>query len=125
MNTMTDTLTFDWSDFITQHHIEWQDWRWHMRNAAKKAEDFVSWGVMSTQEARKAQSCMQRYQTFVTPYYLSLIDVQDELCPIALQALPKQEEMTHLPLEDKDPIGDKAHRVTPNAWTGSQKQSRP
>jgi lysine 2,3-aminomutase len=113
MNTITDTLTFDWPHFIAQHHMEWQDWRWHMRHAAKKAEDFVSWGIMSATEAQKAQSCMQRYQTFVTPYYLSLINVDDKQCPIALQALPKQEELSHLPLEDKDPIGDQAHRVTP------------
>ena len=55
----------------------------------------------------------RKYAVAVSPHLLSLIDPDDANDPIARQFLPSLEELTVLPQERADPIGDAAHSPVP------------
>ncbi|MBW8837493.1 MAG: radical SAM protein, partial [Burkholderia sp.] len=55
----------------------------------------------------------RRYAVAVSPHLLSLLDPADPSDPIARQFLPSLEELTVLPDERADPIGDAAHSPVP------------
>jgi lysine 2,3-aminomutase len=55
----------------------------------------------------------RRYAVAVSPTLLSLIDPADPADPIARQFLPSLEELTALPQELADPIGEDAHALAP------------
>jgi lysine 2,3-aminomutase len=55
------------------------------------------------------QDVARRYAVAVSPHLLALVDPADPHDPIARQFLPSLEELTSLPEERADPIGDAAH----------------
>ena len=55
----------------------------------------------------------RRYAVAVSPHLLSLVDPADPNDPIARQFLPSLDELTLLPEEVADPIGDAAHSPVP------------
>ncbi len=55
----------------------------------------------------------RRYAVAVSPTLLALVDPADPNDPIARQFLPSLEELTTLPQERVDPIGDHAHSPVP------------
>jgi len=55
----------------------------------------------------------ERYAVAVTPAMATLIDASDPLDPIAAQFVPTTAELTILPEERADPIGDDAHSPVP------------
>jgi len=55
----------------------------------------------------------RRYAVAVSPHLLSLVDPADPNDPIARQFLPSLGELTLLPEEMADPIGDAAHSPVP------------
>jgi lysine 2,3-aminomutase len=55
----------------------------------------------------------RRYAVCVSPHLLSLVDPANPNDPIARQFLPSLEELTILPEERADPIGDAAHSPVP------------
>lgn len=89
-----------------------EDWRAHLKEAARSARDLTHFGVYTPQEASEHEEVSARYETLISPYYLSLIDPRDPRCPIRLQAIPQGAELAHLPEEETDPIGDQRHAVS-------------
>jgi len=55
----------------------------------------------------------ERYAVAVTPAMAKLIDPSDPLDPISAQFVPSTAELTTLPEERADPIGDDAHSPVP------------
>jgi lysine 2,3-aminomutase len=55
----------------------------------------------------------RRYAVAVSPHLLALVDPADPHDPIARQFLPSLEELTVLPQERADPIGDAAYSPVP------------
>ncbi len=100
---------------------QWNDWRWQLKNAARSVEDLKTWGFVDrlasqdllTPQALFNQKLTERYKTLITPYYLSLIDQNDPLCPIKKQAIPHLDELLETQGELTDPIGDQAHSPHP------------
>lgn len=50
----------------------------------------------------------------ITPYYLSLCDVDDPRCPIRLQCVPRADEAVEVKGDLRDPLGEEAHEVAPH-----------
>ncbi|MCB9598479.1 MAG: KamA family radical SAM protein [Sandaracinaceae bacterium] len=50
----------------------------------------------------------------ITPYYASLVDPDDERCPIRLQCVPRAEEAVEVEGDLADPLGEVAHEVAPD-----------
>ena len=70
-------------------------------------------GLIKPADQQKLEPVVARYAVGVTPAMAELIDKADPNDPIALQFLPRAEELITTPDEISDPIGDNAHSPVP------------
>jgi lysine 2,3-aminomutase len=75
----------------------------------KSPEDFVTAGLVPAERLASLAEVAARYAVAVTPAMSALIDSADPDDPIARQFVPSAAELTILPEERADPIGDHAH----------------
>ena len=73
------------------------------------AAELVEAGLVPEARRAGAAAVAERYAVAVTPALVPLIDRADPLDPIARQFVPDAAELTTLPEERADPIGDLAH----------------
>lgn len=91
---------------------DWQSWRWHMSHSIRSATELRRWIHVTDAEEEAIARCAGIYRWSITPYYASLMDPQDPLCPIRLQCVPNSAELDHSPGADVDPVGDRVYRKT-------------
>ena len=100
---------------------DWTDWKWHVRHAVRTVDDFERvLGIEFPERQKKLyERTLRKFPMSVTPYYLSLIDVDDYANdPVFLQSFPSHEElkigrhdMTDPLHEDEDsPVPGITHR---------------
>lgn len=70
-------------------------------------------GLIPAERVHEADSVARRYAVAVTPQVARLIDPGAAHDPIARQYLPDPRELTRMPEERDDPIGDDAHSPLP------------
>lgn len=84
---------------------QWNDWHWQLKNRIKDVETLKQYIHLSLREVRAIAKVSKVYRWAISPYYLSLIDPENEFDPIKLMAVPSV-----LELEDKahdlDPMGE-------------------
>ncbi len=90
----------------------WSDWRWHMANRIRTAEQLSEWVEVAEDERAAIESCVGRFKFEVTPYYASLMDRYDPNCPIRRQAVPSTQEFKDFFGSEDDPVGDRFYRKT-------------
>jgi lysine 2,3-aminomutase len=91
------------------------DWRWQLQHSLSRPEQLVAALRLSPAEAQGLAALGERgFPMAITPYYLGLIDPDDERCPIRRQVVPRQEELQRMPGDLADPLGEAAHEVAPN-----------
>ncbi|MEK2492074.1 arginine 2,3-aminomutase [Kitasatospora purpeofusca] len=91
---------------------EWDDWRWHMRKRVNTVEKARQWINLTESEERAIAGVAGRYRWSITPYYASLMDPDDPLCPVRQQAVPAADELLEFPGAEVDPVGDTLYRRT-------------
>jgi len=93
-------------DALASH---WRDWHWQMRHSVTSLERFEELlGVQfpKEQQGRFAET-VERFPIAVTPYYLSLIDVNNlENDPVFKQSFPSPLELNTCSTEMHDPLGE-------------------
>jgi lysine 2,3-aminomutase len=103
---------------------QWDDWRWQSQNAIRSVRQLRELLHFTTEELTAIGSLEAEYKTAIPPYYFSLIDPNDPLDPIRLQAVPsalEQENPSGYELEDpleedKDaPVPGLTHRYPDRA----------
>ena len=57
-------------------------------------------------EQRDIRLCLNRFRMAITPYYASLMDLEDPHCPIRMQAVPTIKETYVSPQEMLDPLNE-------------------
>lgn len=77
------------------------------------ADDLVAAGLAAPQARDALDEVAQRYAVALTPALAAAIDRADPADPIARQFVPDPRELTVLPQERADPIGDDAHSPVP------------
>jgi lysine 2,3-aminomutase len=77
--------------------------------ALRSARDLVDAGLIAPEFETEAAAVGARYAIALTPTVAGLIDRADPADPIARQFVPTSAELTTLPDEREDPIGDHAH----------------
>jgi len=75
-----------------------------LRGAAALAEA----GLVSPERLPALEAVAARYAVAITPAMAELIDAADDDDPIARQFVPREDELTALPAEAADPVGDEA-----------------
>ncbi|HWB10005.1 MAG TPA: KamA family radical SAM protein [Pirellulales bacterium] len=83
----------------------WEDWRWQRQNAIRTTSQLVELLPHAPADVKALEALEAQYKLAIPPYYFSLIDVDDPLDPIRLQAVPSTAEMTsESGLELEDPL---------------------
>ena len=75
----------------------------------RSIDALVEAGLAAPERREALQKVAERYAVSVTPAVAGLIDPADPADPIARQFVPDAAELTTLPQELVDPIGDDAH----------------
>lgn len=84
---------------------EWQDWKWQFRNSLKTKEDF-SKSILLNDDEKAGFSGLDIFRVQATPYYSSLIDKEDQNCPVRKIIIPQAKELSFKHQQMKDPLGE-------------------
>lgn len=85
---------------------QFSNWRWQMKNQITSAEDARKVLHLSENETQAFHELESLFQAGVTPYYLALMELENEFDPVRLQAVPRLDE-----LKDKIGIEDPLQEV--------------
>jgi len=91
------------------------DWRWQLSHSLSSADELARVLPLSDAERQGLAALGERgFPVAITPYYFGLIDPNDPDCPIRRQVVPRFEELTQVPGDLADPLGEAAHEAAPN-----------
>ena len=91
----------------------WNDWHWQVANRAETVEDLKKYMTLTPDEEAGIAKTLGKLRMAVTPYYLSLIDLDDPFDPIRKMAIPRAEELEYADYEDADPLHEDTDSPTP------------
>ena len=78
---------------------QWNDWKWQAKNSITTLSELKKYICLTEEEEKGIEQCLKTFRMAVTPYYLSLIDLNDPKDPIRLQTIPSAEELYFAPEE--------------------------
>ncbi|WFN36337.1 lysine 2,3-aminomutase [Methanomicrobium antiquum] len=87
----------------------WKDWKWQIKNTIRDIPTFERLsGITFPEDKReKLENTLEKFPMAVTPYYLSLIEIEDyENDPIFMQSCPSEHEITITRDEMSDPLSE-------------------
>ncbi|MEI8027927.1 MAG: KamA family radical SAM protein [Pseudomonadota bacterium] len=84
------------------------NWRWQMAKQVRNLEQAQTTLELSDSERDGFKNLETVFHAGVTPYYMSLMEPQNDSCPIRLQALPRLEELSDR-LGKPDPLSEVDH----------------
>ena len=82
----------------------WNDWHWQYNNCITNVDQLSNFITLTEDKKNNINKCLKKYRMAITPYYLSLINPDDDNDPIALQAIPREEELFIANEEEEDPL---------------------
>jgi len=85
---------------------DWSDWRWQVRSRLSTVEDFERVLDLTGEQRADLEACMGKFRVAVTPYYASLMDPDDPLCPVRQQGVPTPKELIVGAADMKDAIAE-------------------
>ena len=86
---------------------KWNDWHWQVANRATTVQKLEEYGITLTEEERNGiEATLGRLRMAVTPYYLSLIDLDNPYDPVRKQAIPTADELNFASYEESDPLAE-------------------
>lgn len=83
---------------------QWNDWAWQAKNRITTLQDLKKYITLTPEEEQGIEKCLETFRMAITPYYLSLIDLNDPEDPIRKQAVPSAEELYFAPEESADSL---------------------
>ncbi len=92
---------------------DWNDWKWQFRHRITSVEELAKYVPLSSKEQEQIRLVITKYPFAVTPYYLSLIHLEDPDDPIRKQAIPCFDEITMADLGEEDPLEEKRDSKVP------------
>ena len=94
--------------------IEWNDWKWQLKNSIRDIQQLRKFIRMSPEEEMLILENTVNLPLRITPYYLSMVDPCDENQPIRKSVVPVIREFFRAPEEKSDPLCENQHQVAPN-----------
>ncbi|MBM3987887.1 MAG: KamA family radical SAM protein [Planctomycetes bacterium] len=92
---------------------EWNDWKWQFKNRVTTLEQLVAKLPIPPQELGLRREVLSDFRMGITPYYLSLIDADDEADPILKQVVPLSDEYYFRAVGEEDPLGEEKFSPVP------------
>ena len=93
---------------------DWNDWHWQVRNRITTVEELKKYIDLQENEEQAVGKCLEKLRMAITPYYLSLINPDDEKDVIRKQAVPTLSELE----KGEDDIDDPLHEDTDSPVPG-------
>lgn len=91
----------------------WQDWRWQQRKRLRRMDQLEGVFKVTDDERLAFEKSDAMFHMGITPYYASLMDLDDPKCPIRLQCVPQLGELEILPMDLEDPLGEERDMPVP------------
>ncbi|MDO8567516.1 MAG: KamA family radical SAM protein [Dehalococcoidales bacterium] len=92
---------------------DWNRWKWQFRHRITTVDELAKFIPLSADEQAQFKLVTAKYPLSVTPYYLSLINLEDPNDPIRRQAIPSIQEITLAGMGTEDPLEEKRDSVVP------------
>lgn len=83
---------------------QWNDWHWQMQNRIATVEELKKFINLTPEEEEGVVNCLKVLRMRITPYYLSLIDLNNPYDPIRRQAVPTAQELHTCAADLNDPL---------------------
>ena len=88
---------------------KWKDWKWHIRHSIKDLDtvEFLLGIKFAPEEKKQLEKTLEKFPLSITPYYLSLIDIDDyKNDPIYRQSVPDPQELILNTYDMTDPLAE-------------------
>ena len=92
---------------------DWRDWRWQFKNRVTKINQLKEILGEATFTAEKLNKAAAFYPLAITPYYLSLIQKDNQNDPIRTQCVPDIQELNFSKRVLADPLKEDTHMPVP------------
>lgn len=99
MNTVNTRAKF----FPNVTDEQWNDWHWQVKNRIESLEDLKKYITLSAEE-EGVKKTLETLRMAITPYYFSLMDINDPNCPVRKQAIPSIKEIHKAEADLLDPL---------------------
>ena len=83
---------------------QWYDWKWQGKNRIETLEDLKKYISLTAEEEQGVANALKTLRMAITPYYLSLIDVNNPNDPVRRQAIPTGAELHQSEADLLDPL---------------------
>lgn len=100
MNTVNTRAKF----FPNVSDADWNDWHWQVKNRIETLDDLKKFITLSKEEEEGVKKTLETLRMAITPYYFSLMDINDPHCPIRKQAIPSIKEIHKSTADLLDPL---------------------
>lgn len=91
----------------------WNDWNWQLKNRISKIEELEEIVNLTKGEKQGIQKALRHLRMAITPYYASLMNIDDPSCPIRLQAIPSFREVNKSKHDLEDPLSEDTDSPAP------------
>jgi glutamate 2,3-aminomutase len=91
---------------------DWENWHWQMTHRISDSNILDKLQFLSAKQRIEIEHVGKIFRWAVSPYYLSLMDVNDPLDPIRLQGLPTEAELFD-DFGEEDPMGEEITSPAP------------
>jgi lysine 2,3-aminomutase len=98
-----------WADVPDE---KWNDWRWQLSHRLNDLEVLKSF-INLTDEEIEGISAEDKFRLDITPYFASLIDPDDPMCPVRQQVIPKGRELAAFDSMMEDSLAEDRHSPVP------------
>src|ERR1051326_5804776 len=86
--------------------VDWEDWRWQIRNRFRTLEMIGKYMKLTPQEEHGVIGAGDKLPMSIPPYFLALVDPKNPECPVRLQSVPQDYEFETADEELTDPCGE-------------------
>ncbi len=90
--------------FASVSESDWNDWKWQVRNRIETLDELKKYVELTPDEEQGIKDCLKSLRMAITPYYLSLIDLNDPYDPVRKQAIPTKAELHKADADLLDPL---------------------
>ena len=91
----------------------WNDWRWQIKHRLSTIEDVIKVLNPSIDIIEGIRVALKHFRMAITPYYASLIDLDNPYCPIKAQAIPTSHESEFQESDLSDPLDEERDSPVP------------
>lgn len=91
---------------------KWNNWRWQLSNRINTPDEFEK-VISLTDSERRALSAPNLFRVDITPYFISLVNIDDPNDPVRKQVVPQDTEMVPFTSMMEDSLAEDYHSPVP------------